>query len=980
MDPSISLPLLLGLSRSTGSTEREITNENTKPNAKDLKQLPFLQRLHHFLSQSEMMAQWQPHGRAFKIVNESLFKDSMDDGKEEPSTLLGREGFKTFKGGTDEGCWYKDGFTRSGIDEIPILPTFGADTTKMTLQKKKKKEEDVDSPKVSQFMSVTASNDRVLARRYLELSGQNVEMAVTLFLESGGGFGFSSAAASPSGGDEGERNDEEMQEEEPDFYALPYARAPTRQSPAGKIVVLALKEYWAFRTVRRALLRWIHACKNSSMSIETGSSARKEQCVAKSTQSNCKHGTSHFLMQSLIHPSINVRRAAGRMFLHNLHQVQGMDKKNAIRGMQESLLILLHQVMFDEAPYEHKEQISTSTSSAPQQANEGDPAIQLMGMLTSLVCDGGFSNILIGDHIKTFDGKESGILLNSQLKEMDSFSIESFVASGGLRWACGSIIRLVHMLVNGPLDHDSSSEDGSGSDGDSNQRRQRRWRNGGVSNETIQTRLVLLVDLVYRLVLFGSVPHAVDKHGASSWVIPGLADEDDTDAKPAAKGTSNEDAQKRKKRHHLSQFYEIMSRATREPSDTSRTTSLRNSIRSSLAVRGALSSPPLPTVADKDGSGDGGGDKEKQINPFVTEENRSRRERRKATLERVHSVFWETALPAAVCVGKIRLHEDAVGTDLSDETYYGNLSPLACLIAAYEILRSPSTRLDVATNKAVAILSRLVDPVGGCCLVVSDPEIPWGLANLLGEWSDAKGVYKADGKDSQEIRSKKRARSASHTSQENQRFRSSPSRLNAGVTSQNEAANRAKRQRTRRTLISSLLERLSDPSQDNPGSSGYSPASAAASSHYSSLLLRGAGGAGTSSASSSANRDGSLSRIIAAAGERLGESSSAIRARALLDRSPGDWRLIDSIAERVNDREVEESGVVMMDDDDDTEFEQEQEIGTEDGVEELIDGPDDDEGVYRCWFYVSSCAIVISFLPLHRWWRRRGRRRGRRRR
>jgi hypothetical protein len=225
------------------------------------------------------------------------------------------------------------------------------------------------------------------------------------------------------------------------------------------------------------------------------------------------------------------------------------------------------------------------------------------------------------------------------------------------------------------------------------------------------------------------------------------------------------------------------------------------------------------------------------------------------------------------------------------------------------------------------------------------------LANLLGEWKDDKGVDRGHGMDNQEGRSKKRARSVS---QENQRLKSSPSRLNAGIASQNDSTNRAKRQRTRRNHIS-LLERLGDSSQDNPGSVGYSPASLAASPHYSSLLLRGAGGAGLSSALSSANRDGSLSRIIAAAGERLGESSGAIRARAVLDRSPGDWRLADSIAEHVDDRDVEESGVVvMMDDDDDTEFEQEQEGGPSDDMEEL-DRPDDDEGMR----YVDAMDFIV---------------------
>lgn len=891
-----------------------------------------MERLHHVLSNKSFadILQWQPHGRAFRIINQTEFESLMGCN----ANILEGQGFVKFITGTDEGCWYKDGFTRCGIDDACVLPSTQCSEPNNITKKAKmnKKKEDI-SPEVAQFLSVTDTSDGAMARRYLEMSGQNVEMAVTLFLESGGGFaGFGSPAAASTGVEEVEM---EVETEEPDFYTLPYALLPPRQSPAGKVVASALKEYWAFRTIRRALLRWIQNRKVVSMQIEAAS--RPTLNITKNPQSTCKHGTAHFLMQSLVHPSINVRRTAGRMFLSNLHQVQGMDKTNAIQGLQESLVIMLHQIMFNEAPYGHRgqEQVSISRSSIHQQANEGDPAVQLMGMLTSLVCDGGFSNVLIADKIKSLDGKGSGILCHSQLQELASFSIESFVASGGLRWACGSIIRLVHMLVHGQPDEDSSSE--GGSDSDSHQRRKRRWKNGGINNETIQTRLVLLVDLVYRLVLFGSVPYAVDKEGA---LAVGTTDGDED--KSSLKSAANEDAQQKKKRTHLSHFYDIMSRATRETGESSRTTALRNSIRASLASRAAMS-PPLPTTSDKSGSGDGGGEKDKNVSPDVAEENRLRRERRKATLEKVHNVFWSTTIPAAVCVGKNRMHEDSI--DTKSEPHYGTFSPLACLVAAYEILRSPSSRFDDATNKAIAILSRLVDPAGGACLVVSDPEIPWGLATVLGEMGAGKtGVIASN-------RSRKRGRSASHASQDGLPSRSSPSRA------QNEVGSHAKRQRTRRTHVSSLLERLSGD-RDNPtGASPYSSAAASASSsHYPSLLLRGSVGAG-SSAASSANRDGSLSRIIAAA-----EASNAIRARAVLDRSPGDWRLLDSVVDRDND-DREGEGVVMMEeeeDDNDTEFDQED--GPDDGDIHEEDGDEEGEK-HQLSFYKAFNFFLVIHVP-----------------
>jgi hypothetical protein len=815
------------------------------------------------------------------------------------------------------------------------------------MEKSKKKQEDTTtSDEIYQFLTITASTDKALARRYLEMSGQNVEMAVTLFLESGGGFGFGGAGPAAAA-----EKKNAVVEEEPDFYSMSFAQDPPPLLPAGKIVTSALREYWAFRTLRRVLLRWIQGRKVSTTA--------RPIVISRGLNSNHYHqGTSHFLMQSLIHPRINVRRAAGRMFLHNLHQIQDLDKKIAIMGMQESLIVLLHNVMFGEAPYESKlpPRGVTSLSRSPihQQANEGDPAIQLMGMLTCLVCNGGFSTVLIADHIKTLEDGFKGstdILLNYQLQELASFSIESFVASGGLRWACGSILRLVHLLVHGPL---TEEEDGSGSDSDSHYRRKRRSKNAGITNETIQTRLVLLVDLVYRLVLFGSVPFAVDRQG-----VMALIHSSDNNGDDNSKNNSNEEAQKKKKRNHLSQFYDIMSRATRDTGgETSRTMALRSSVRNSLASSRSLMSPPLPS-GDKYKSGGGdGGDKERQVSAEVAEENRLRRERRKATLERVHSVFWKTTLPAAMCVGDpSRMNDDAMDTNLgkNHDRYYGTFRPLACLIAAYEILRSPSTRFDDDTNRAIGILSRLIDPSAGCCLVVSEPEIPWGLASLLGDLGESKGADMAD-----EIRSKKRDRSAS---QESQRSKSSAARPNAASASHDESGHRSKRQRTRRTHMTSLLERLADPSRDTgdnlTSASPYSAAGASASTHYSSLL-RGMGAAG-SSALSSANRDGSLSRIIAAAEERSGLSE--IRARAVLDQSPGaaagDWRLIDAIAETAGDNDEQ---VYMMDEDDDndTEFEQDQEDAQGDGIEDNMPDEQDDEGDAFCCF----CCIRCDFHPL----------------
>ncbi|MGA0428738.1 MAG: hypothetical protein ACO3NF_07040, partial [Paracoccaceae bacterium] len=312
-------------------------------------------------------------------------------------------------------------------------------------------------------------------------------------------------------------------------------------------------------------------------------------------------------------------------------------------------------------------------------------------------------------------------------------------------------------------------------------------------------------------------------------------------------------------------------------------------------------------------------------------------------------------------IGNSVIHDGSMETNKSYEAHYESFSPLACLLAAYEIIRSPSSRFNDATNKAVGILSRIVDPAAGYCLVVSDPEIPWGLTALLGTCGDSKRIDKAD----EIAHTKKHGRSMSHSSQENQRSISSTARLSTTSSpSHNDVENRVKRQRTRRTHISSLLERLTDTSNgirdDMTGSPPYSTTA-------SSLLLGRS--KMSQSAISSANRDGSLSRIIASTDERLGfgEPSTTIRARAVLDRSPCDWRLIDSIAGRHD--EAEDDGVVMMEDDDnDTEFEQDQEDVPRGGMEDLPDELDDEGMHFDLNIFCTTCNLLSTFCIR---WRRR---------
>ena len=59
-----------------------------------------------------------------------------------------------------------------------------------------------DDDTISQFLAVTGSSDPTIATQYLEMSNNNLEMAISLFMDTGGGAA-SSAGASASGGSGG---------------------------------------------------------------------------------------------------------------------------------------------------------------------------------------------------------------------------------------------------------------------------------------------------------------------------------------------------------------------------------------------------------------------------------------------------------------------------------------------------------------------------------------------------------------------------------------------------------------------------------------------------------------------------------------------------------------------------------------------------------------------------------------------------------
>ena len=572
------------------------------------------------------------------------------------------------------------------------------------------------------------------------------------------------------------------------------------------------------------------------------------------------------------------------------------------------LITLLHTLMFGQVPYQQQQSL-LSTNNVNQhhqqgtmmmiprtknQAQGGDPALQIMGMLISLITDGGFTNILVGNEVNEFlvsnptlsiglptpsiglGGSSVGgdssndILCKKMIQELSSDSIESFVAAGGLRWACGSIVRLVHMLIHGPNGGVGMSGDGNiGSSGSATNNFMQHGHNSDsdgnnsthnssnvdqsmedITSRTIQTRLMLLIDLVYRLVLYGSVPAAVDNLSLSVTSTLGGDDNDSGgDGGDKKSSSSKKDVPSRSAKKKLiksaiqsreQELLELLARTEGSSSgnnpysraggggETSRTSSLRQSLRapplagtSRAERKRALSSSSRlsgggGSLANLPSGGGGGGGGDNGPSSAVLDENRRRKDRRRATLERVHKLFWSSTLPAAVCVPPTS--DTSTVHDESSTMAFGELTPLACLISAYEILRSrPTSHPTLSTNtslrtfdKGIAILGRIIDAGANNPVVVVDGELPWGLASILSD--DNKKTSSLD--HVKESKKRKRGRSSSHDGHHHRSSRSSSTvrsarrgSASAASSGDNSPARRAKRSRASGN-VASLLERL----------------------------------------------------------------------------------------------------------------------------------------------------------------------------
>jgi len=1173
-NPSISLPLLIGLSRSTGSSTTNnnnnkaatTQNENEKQpsnlttstttttttTTNNTKQLNFPQKLHALLSNNntQHVISWMVHGRSFKVHNVTCFVTQLlseyfnnnntssvlasggassssantnnttnTNNQEEEEiadyeqfeTILKSWGFQQCNNSRDVGSWYHEKFLRGHYDLVTEIKQSvdninnkedegdksdkGAKkgSEKQAVKKGKRgktfaknqstssssNEEEAPSPQqppppleppppppppvqvqpiqhsieVQNFLSFTSTNDHRVATQYLEMAANNLEMAVSLFMDhgqpSGAALGLpplpppvaappvnaqpviaapqepaasNSSKAASQGEDKYEAQsdsdpeDDDEEGEEPDFYSLPFMPPlpPSQPSkprvhvttPAETQLEIALREYNAFSIIRRTLLYWLERRRMNKLGFVTagkmllkgavGSGAEGDKGDNKSTpaargpinQPSPSLGTSHFLFKSLTHSSLPVRRSAARIIMTNLHYIEqrntkkrlweddSVTKMNSVgvsgvgassyggvrnEGLQQVLITLLHTLMFGQVPYQQQQQQSLPTTNnvnphqqtmmiprTKNQAQGGDPALQIMGMLISLITDGGFTNILVGNEVKELlisnptlsiglpppsmgvggsvgGDSSNAILCKKLIQELSSDSIESFVAAGGLRWACGSIVRLVHMLIHGPNGSMGSSGDGNtgrssssgsntfmqhghNSDSDGNNSTHNTSSNVDQSMEditarTIQTRLMLLIDLVYRLVLYGSVPAAVDNSSLSVTSTLGGDDNDNGgDGGDKKSSSSKKDVPSRSAKKKLiksaiqsreQELLELLARTEGSSSgnnpysraggggETSRTSSLRQSLRapplagsSRTERKRALSSSSrlsggggsLANLPSSSGGGGGGGDNGPSL--AVLDENRRRKDRRRATLERVHNLFWSSTLPAAVCIPPSSTDTSTVH-DESSTMAFGELTPLACLISAYEILRSrPTSHPTLSTNtslrtfdKGIAILGRIIDAGANNPVVVVDGELPWGLASILSD--DNKKTTSLDSHGVKESKKRKRGRSSSHDGHQHRSSRSSSTvrsarrgSASAALSGDNSPARRAKRSRASGN-VASLLERLQGDaaaasSRSTGGSSSRTTAASALDSAVVAASLRAAGGSSGGAARSGA--------------------------------------------------------------------------------------------------------------------------------
>jgi len=421
----------------------------------------------------------------------------------------------------------------------------------------------------------------------------------------------------------------------------------------------------------------------------------------------------HWAWSSLLAPSLRVRRATARLLLDGVVPPSRAPIASLARGPCFATLEQLVATLLDLANQDLLLHISPTAAAAAASCNisismsddtahngrrgygmdtGGDPSLQLLGLLSHLVTEepvlrmasersvldqmsagvaavaaasgsSSISTTTCSSGTTTWLGTSS-LVSPSELIESDR-SIESFVASGGLRWAAASLLRVVVELTTrtaaAPAAAAAAAVQGDDGDDDmgllteasSSSFLPSSPRPCGGSDETelemLQARLVALVDLLYRIVLYAGLTHC------DYWKVESQSPASTNTTTGAGAGAVN--------------------------TPTSPSPSLATASAASIAMENTQNSKLL---------------------------DKFRQKRRQDALTSVHDLLWSSTVPALSVTS---------GTTSGTGDAAAKLSPLACIVASHELLKTGSSNggspylsgRNRGLDRALACLSRIVD-------------------------------------------------------------------------------------------------------------------------------------------------------------------------------------------------------------------------------------------------------------------------------
>ena len=415
----------------------------------------------------------------------------------------------------------------------------------------------------------------------------------------------------------------------------------------------------------------------------------------------------HWVLRSLLGSSLQVRRAASSVLLNGVRYWDDYKFRQDNRDLQEdksapsstpsdtvaSTASLPAKVVANATPADGSRltlallgiasselfpmrDVASSGRRGHGISAGGDPAIQLLGLLSHLVIDETALHAQcysLGGMLSDGEGAPSAED-TVFARQMDVISrdrcIESFVASGGLHWAAACLLQLAVKLTGrvawGMDDERNESETSLN------------YHAAEAEIDTLQVRTILLTDLLYRLVLYANLSPCsyLSDWSAFSRTKP--------ESECLAKNSKNQP----------------------KPGDS-------------------ITTPVLATTTEEEG-----------WKKSSSDLNKARQRRRQEALSKVHQLLWSSEIPALAVSVK----------EKSDCAI--NLTPLACILASYELLRTSSESKETGLpsmsgrsrelDRAILFLGRLVDVSAG--VVVDLPASPEPASETRKRGGDVAGA------------------------------------------------------------------------------------------------------------------------------------------------------------------------------------------------------------------------------------------------